>query len=548
MINRRKWKYIGRNKEDPIENIALSKDITDMEAFLNPKIEDLYDFSLIGNLDKTLNRIKLAIEKGETIVLEHDYDADGIGGASAGYLMLKELGAKVVYRSNNRFEEGYGMCIKGVDEVIDLYGDNVLIITIDNGISQHEAIAYAKDKGIDVIVTDHHEAQDKLPDTSYIVNPKVGEYPFKGLCGAAVIWKLLTELYPNKEQDTEKYLDIVALSTVADVVPLLEENRVIVTRGLELISEGNRLFFRVIREVTDVDVVNSFTLGFIYGPVLNAIGRLTGKVDIAVEALVSDDGERVREIVEELVKINNERKEMSTNQTEVVREHFINMSKEKDLPYILVYQDDKINQGVAGIVAGRVKEEFNRPAVVFSKEENGIIKASGRSIAKLDMMDMLKSVEDIIIGYGGHDVAAGLSIYKKDLEEFIKRVNIFAKDSLSIEDLIPVYEYVHSFNEKDITLELIRELDKLEPYGEGFPKPLFKICNFSTKRHTLLGKNDIGLKLMGEKVDLLAWNQADVYKDRIKNMNNITALGFPNINEWKGNVYLQFMVDQDNYY
>lgn len=557
MQKRRRWVFHGAQKAQNIkESVLHSKGINkkDWDKFLNPSLSNLHDFTMLEGVNEAVKRIDAAIKNEEIIVFYHDYDADGIGGGAVAKEMIEELGGIAKTYSNDRFKQGYGMCISGIDEIIELYGENILVITIDNGIAQVEAANYLKEKSIDLIITDHHEPQEILPHAVSIVNPKLSKkYPFRELCGAGVVWKLLSELYPNKYLDTEKYLDIVALSTVADVVPLLDENRVIVSKGLEIINSCNRPFFEVMKNATEVDEVNShYTLGFVYGPILNAIGRLGGNIQDAIYALTSKEiTNKMSDIIYHLVLANDKRKEMTTEQMEIAEEMLEEMlEKNGRFPSVIVLQNDVFHQGIVGLIAGRLKEKYNRPTIIFSADDNGVAKASARSIDALNLMDALKYSEDLLIGYGGHAPAAGMSIKIENINKFRERINEYVNKVLVEDDFVKEYSYVYQVSPNMVNIDLVNALNELAPFGKDFEKPLIRLCGFKSDPDKVLfmGSEKNHLKLKDNSLDLIVWNGAELYNERIKNPNNINCLGYPEINVWRNQVNMQFIVSGDNIY
>lgn len=545
---KRRWLYKGPNENvnSFMDSLLDERGIVDKERFLNPSLSHLHDMSGFPDNEKALKFVESAIATSKPIVLYHDYDADGIGGGSAAYLMLKELGANVYTYSNDRFKQGYGMCASGVDEIVVEHGKDILIITIDNGISQVESSKHAKELGVELIITDHHEPQDEIPVADAIINPKYNNtYPFDSLCGAGVVWKFLSQLYPNKWYDTEKYLDIVALSTVADVVPLLDENRVIVSKGIPLIERGERPTFKILNELTETtEITSHYTLGYLYGPIVNAVGRLNGDVSMAVDAFISKSKKEIRDILIEMIEINEKRKEMTTEQLESVREEL----DLDNIPGFLVLQRDNLHEGIVGLVAGRIKEEFNRPVIIFSKaNEDGICKGSARGIEGLNMMDALTANTDLLVGFGGHEIAAGMSIKFSDIDLFREKMIEYAAKNLTEEDYIKKYSFFAQIKPAHITNKLLNEIDMLEPYGKDFEKPLFKLIDFNIEKVVTMGEEKEHLKLMGSGISVLAWRQANIFDERIGGKRTLTALGTPEVNEWRGRRNMQFVVNQDNF-
>lgn len=544
MKAKRRWIKSKVEGETITEKVLSMNGIQDKEMFLNGKISDMHDISLLNDGELAVSIIKGAINNKETIVIYSDYDTDGSSGASVAVMMLKELGANVHYYTNNRFKQGYGMCISGIDEIRKIYPDVKLIITIDNGIVAFEAAEYLNKLGVKLVITDHHEQGEKLPIADAVVNPKRidSTYPFDGICGAVVAWKVLRELYEDKNE-ANKYLDILAIATVGDVVPLIDENRIIVKEGLKLLNNNSRKSLAILKEETETTIIDSYTLGFLYSPIFNAVSRLNGDINPVIEMLMSEDEEFIRKTARELIEINEKRKRITNLQLELAEE----LLEKKGLKEVIVLYNESFDEGVVGLIAGRLKEKYNRPVLVLTKSDNGeFIKGSARSIKKFDIKKNLDKCSDLLLGYGGHTMAGGLSLEMNNLEKLENRLIKLAKELLTEDDYVKEFYYVDILKEEDITMDLIEELRKLEPYGEGFQKPLFRLHNFNVSRVFTMGSEKEHLKLVGEDLTVLAWRQVENYKER-GNPLRVTALGYPEINIFNNNVNLQFIINEDNF-
>ena len=544
MGNKRIWTKVKGEGDNIIDKILSARGITDKDFFLNGKISDMHDISLLKDGIKATEIIKKSIANNEKIILYSDYDTDGASGAAVAYMMLKELGAKKVdYYTNNRFKQGYGMCKSGIDEILKKHPDTKLVITIDNGIVAFESAEYLKALGIKLVITDHHEQGKELPTADAVVNPKRldGDYPFDGICGAVVVWKVLRELYEDKNE-ANKYLDILAIATVGDVVPLLDENRIIVKEGLKLLRNDNRLSLKILRELTETTNTNSYTLGFIYSPIFNAISRLEGNINPVIDFLTSEDEDFIKKIVSRLIKINEKRKKETKKQLEKAEKLLSN----KGIKEVIVLYDESFAEGVVGLIAGRLKEKYNRPTFIFTKNQNGNLTGSARSIEGFDIKKSLDKCEDLLLKYGGHTLAGGLSLKAKNLNLLENKLIEIAKQTLTEKDYAKRFYYVDILKEDDITFDLVKALSQLEPYGAGFPKPLIRLKDFNVKRVFTMGQNKEHLKLIGEDMSILAWRQSENYAKRGKPL-TVTALGYPEINIYKNNVNIQFVVNQDNF-
>lgn len=541
-----------------------------VEQFLFSEISDFHDPRLMKDAEKAVDIIEQAIRNGDEINVYGDYDADGVGSTATMTMLIRKAGGKVTFFTNNRFVHGYGICPKGVDDMLALFPNTKLIVTVDNGISAHAGIQYAKEKGLTVVVTDHHDPAETLPDADAIVDPKRKdcEYPFKGLCGAGVAFKLMLLMYWNMGLDLEtvyETMDIVALSTVADVVPLLDENRILVKKGLRMMEQEKRAVFRLFRQVTEVKTINAHnTIGMVYAPMVNAIGRLDGDPKRAIDMFFEEDEEKILETILYLKQVNERRKEMTVEQTEIAMEMIEGVLDEesgtrsggKGLRYINVVYHPDFHEGIVGLIAGRLKEKYNRPVYVFTKE-HGFIKGSGRGIDGFHLKEAMDEIKHLLKGYGGHAKACGLSLEEEHLEAFEEEMNKLAEAVLTEEDFERIRRVELLFKPQDLTLSIVDELKELEPYGEGFVKPVLAVVGFSAdsvfpiakgssqKTHFMtMGNEKQHLKLKCGNLDLIAWSMAGTYEE-MGFPTEIKAIGFPDINVWQDRVNVQFLVDGD---
>lgn len=546
-LNKRKWINLSGDGKSITDKVMDIRGIKDKEFFLKGRTHNMHDISLLNDGEKAGKIIKETIAKNGKIVVFSDYDTDGASAASVSYLMLKELGADVDYYTNNRFKQGYGICISGVDEIKELYPNISLIITADNGIVAFEQAKYVKSLGIQLIITDHHDpsATGGLPEADAVVNPKRldSTYPFGGICGATVIWKVIRELYDDK-REANKYLDILAISTVGDVVPLVDENRIIVKEGLKLLNNNSRKSLSILRELTNTTEISShFTLGFVYSPIFNAISRIHGIITPVIDMLVSDDEEFIRKEAEKLIGINNDRKELTTSQLEKAEEEL----EKKGIKEVIVLFHEDFHEGIVGLIAGRLKEKYHRPAFILTRSDDGqSIKGSARSIEGYNIKECLDGCSDLLLGYGGHAMAGGLSLKEENLEKLEEALIKLSKQLLTDEDYVKKYYYIDILKEEEINMELIEELKELEPYGASFEKPLIMLKDFKVRRMFTMGKEKEHLKLTGDNLSLIAWRQVEHYENRGKPL-AVTALGYPEVNVYNNNVNIQFMIDNDNF-
>lgn len=528
-------------------------------TFMYGGIKDLHDPRKMKDAELFAKIVEEAIRNGVLIVVYGDYDCDGVGSTATMTKLLRKAGANVVFFTNNRFVHGYGICPSGVDDMLEMYPDTKLIVTVDNGISAHAGIKYAKEKGLTVVVTDHHDPAETLPPADAIVDPKRKdcEYPFKGLCGAGVAFKLMLLLYYNMELPLEivyETLDIVALSTVADVVPLVDENRILVKKGLEKIAKEDSPVFRMFRKVTAVKVINAhYTLGRVYGPMVNAIGRLDGDPRRAIEMFFEEDEEIIEKTIIYLKEVNDLRKKMTVEQTEQAiamiegeldEETGVRKPGGKGVRYINVVYHPDFHEGIVGLIAGRLKESYNRPFYVFTKE-HGFIKGSGRGIDGFHLKEAMDEIKHLLKGYGGHAKACGLSLEEENLEAFEEEMNKMAEAVLNEESFEKVERIELAFKPSELTTDLVEELRELEPFGEGFPKPVIAVSEFKAENEFFMGAEKQHLKLKCGNLEMIAWGMSEQYRE-MGSPKSLKAIGYPELNVWNNRVSVQFVVENNN--
>jgi single-stranded-DNA-specific exonuclease len=528
-----------------IDEIIKNRGITNTQVFLNPSANDLHDPWLLNDMQEAVDILKIAIALQWFVTFYGDYDNDGINATATAMDLFRKAGGQCGFFINPR-SMGYGMQPQGIDALLAKYPETKVVVTVDNGIVAFEGAAYAKSMGLKVIITDHHEAENQLPIADAVIDPKRKDstYPFEGLCGAAVAWKVMFALYKDIGLHTRPLhdaLDMVAFATVGDVVPLLNENRYLVKEGLVHIRNGKRLAFATLNELTEAKEVNAhYTLAFVYVPTFNALGRMLGEVDVAVEALLSDDDVFVRDTITFLIALNQERKAITMVQTENA-EHMVASSYIEEA---IVLASSEFTPGIIGLIAGRLKETFYRPVIVFAEAEDGILKGSARSIDGFPLKTAFEhpSIEQLIIQGGGHAKAGGLSIKKDKLDEFTAAIKALAKDWLKPSDLVRPDSVDAIIHESDITPSLLDELQLLEPFGEGFPRPHFLLRAFRPKKVYYMGAAKNHLKLAGNSFDVIAWNEAEAYRKKGP-LTMLDIKGYPGINEWNGRRNIQFVAD-----
>lgn len=487
--------------------ILVNRGITDNEIakrFINPNLDGLYNGRLMKDLEKGVSIIKDKIEKGKKIRIIGDYDVDGVISTFILYKALTRCGANVDYDIPHRIFDGYGINNSIVDKAKEAGIDT--IITCDNGISAIEQIKYAKELGITVIITDHHEVpfiEDDhfnrihiTPEADAVIDIKQADcnYPFKLLCGAGVAFKFIQVLYnemgiPKVEE--KDFYEFVAIATVCDVVDLTGENRTLVKNGLAVIVNSSNIGLNALMEQTGIlgKEIGVYHLGFIIGPCINASGRLDCAIKGLQLLLCTDSKEAVCK-AQELNSLNTERKNMTLLGVEETLATIENSDLKKDK--VLVVYKPNIHESIAGIIAGKVRERFNVPTFILTNSENGI-KGSGRSIEEYNMFEELQKCKELLTRFGGHPMAAGLSLELDNLEVLRKQLNEFS--ILTEEDLIPKVYIDARITLSNINMKLAEELLLLEPYGKGNAKPLFADKDISVRKVTILGANKNVLKL-----------------------------------------------------
>ena len=471
------------------ENLSLSLGISRLTArilvsrgydtpesarnFLNKSELKLHDPMLLMDMDKACERIKKAVAEKQSVCIYGDYDVDGVTSTTALYLYLTGLGAKCKCFIPERLSEGYGLNKAAIDEIA---GDTDLIITVDTGITAIEEIDYARSLGVDVIVTDHHNCREKLPDACAVVNPRREDcpYPFKSLAGVGVVFKLLCALEGESEKIFEEYADIVAIGTVADVMPITDENRLIVDKGLKRLAVTDRVGLKALMDCTGVPdcdgkkKVYTSTVGYVLAPRLNAAGRIAS-AHKSLDLLLETDYEKAHALASELCEINVQRQ--STEQR-IYKEATQMIGSMHGDRYSYILYSDSWHQGVVGVVASKISERYSLPAILFSFDGD-IGKGSGRSVKGLNLTDLLAECSDLLIEYGGHELAAGLSIERRNLNAFIERFEKLSREKLEHIDTIQPVNIDCELYFDEITSDNAGEILLLEPFGLTNSVPLF---------------------------------------------------------------------------
>ncbi|MFR5993353.1 MAG: single-stranded-DNA-specific exonuclease RecJ [Mediterraneibacter faecis] len=545
-----------------IARLMRNRDVIGDEAidfYLNGTVEDLYDGLLMKDMDRAVDILKEKIEEGKKIRVIGDYDIDGVNATYILQQGLAGLGADVDTDIPDRIKDGYGLNQMLIDRALE--DDVDTIITCDNGIAAMNEIAYGKENGMTIVVTDHHEVpyleengekKYLLPPADAVVDPHRAdcEYPFKGLCGAAVAYKLVEVLYRvsgKSEQEVEhlqeRLMENVAIATIGDVMDLVGENRVFVKKGLELLKTTKNEGLHALMQCTGVDTanLNTYHIGFVIGPCINAGGRLdTAKR--ALELLNASNRREAVTLAADLKELNDSRKEMTeAGVEEAVRQ--IESSSWKDDQVLVVYLPE-CHESIAGIIAGRIKERYYRPTFVLTKGETGV-KGSGRSIEAYDMFAEMSRCRELFTKFGGHKLAAGLSLEEEKVEVFRKRINELA--DLTEEDLQMKVSIDMRLPFPYINEELIHELKILEPFGKGNGKPLFAESKLRVIQPRIFGKNRNVLKCrledqQGNQMEAVYFGEVEDCLRQMEKKQIMSFTYYPSINEYMGRRTIQLTI------
>ena len=513
------------------------KDEDSLSRFLAPSLDDLHDPYLLHDMDKAVNRIRRAIEQGEFILVYGDYDADGMTSASILKETLEQLGAECLVYLPNRFTDGYGPNASVYKYFIEQQGIS-LIVTVDNGVAGHEAIDLAQSMGVDVIVTDHHSIPEVLPDAHAIVHPEHPEsdYPFKHLAGCGVAFKLACALL---EEVQVELLDLVAIGTIADMVSLTDENRIMVQYGLEVLRNTQRLGLQELFEIAGISSsdLTEETVGFQLAPRLNALGRLDDP-NPAIDLLTGFDDEEVREIALMIQDKNEERKEIVQAIYEEAKS-LVDPNKS-----VQVLAKEGWNPGVLGIVAGRLLEELGQTVIVLNIED-GRAKGSARSIEAVDIFEALNPHRELFIAFGGHAGAAGMTLEAEQLEALSEILETFVKDKgIDAKGKNTLY-LDEELDLESLSLETVKSFERLAPFGMDNQKPIFYIRDFQVENARSMGAGDSHLKLKISKgtasFEVVAFGQGSKATEfsQVKQLELAVTLS---VNQWNGQTTLQLMM------
>ena len=578
MLINRKTKFEKLKKSLDLPDIILrllaNRDISskkEAEKFLIGNIDDLYDGFLMKDMNIATEIIKKAIDTKKKIVIYGDYDCDGVCSTTILFKVLSEFKANFSYHIPDREAEGYGMSI---DRIKKLYDEGFqVILTCDNGISGIEEVKYAKSLGMTVIVTDHHDIPfvengdvrtPIIPEADAVINPKQKDcnYPFSDLCGAGVALKFsicLAKTLNKTLNCIDELITFASIATICDVVDLKDENRILVKCGLKLIQESKNKGLIALRKVTGMEnkTIGEYIYGFVYGPCINATGRLE-IADYALELFVTEDEDKAQDLASKLYKLNIERQEMTTEALEKVQSK---LDKEyKDEKVIVVYEPT-IHESIVGIVAGRIRERYNLPTIILTKGKD-IIKGSGRSTENYNMYEELNKCKKYIYKFGGHPMAAGLSIKEEHLFDF-KR-SLIENCPLTDEDIIPVVKIDSPLSISVVNEKVVEEMEKLRPFGKGNSSPVLADKNLKVSRVYFMGSEKRFMKFrfiaknLNGYIEGVNFSKYDLFKEmfvekfgneaflKLKDDGyanfNMSIIYYPNINEFNGNRNIQLNI------
>lgn len=560
------WKYYPQNPElaksisqetgihPIIAQVLINRkltDIKDVKKFLTPRLSSLKDPLLMKDMDIASERIVKAIKDKEKICIYGDFDVDGITATTMMIKFLRWVGADACYYIPDRLNEGYGLNNKAIKKIYD--EGTKLLITVDNGISSFKEVEYANSIGLEVIITDHHQATEALPPALAVVNPNRPDcqYPHQSLAGAGISFKLIHAVLKKMgmNQDTAKsflmdMIELVAMGTIADIVSLLDENRVFVQYGLKKMQKTKNVGLSTMLQLLGLSgkPITCSNVGFYIAPRLNAAGRTT-HASISVELLLTDDALKAAELARYLDRLNTERLLIEEQILNDCVEEVESSEELKDEKIILV-KGDRWHIGVLGIVASRLTEIFQKPAIVISVEKN-LARGSARSIENYNIFEALKSCEQYLLSYGGHKRAAGLKLDVKKITDFSKAIYEHARNNIKDTEVLSSFLIDSEITPQDIDINFLESLDNLKPHGAGNPAPVFLMRNvFFPEAPKIVGKNHLKFVISkdSKKYNGIAFSSADY----------ISAFGgaeytwdiavIPFINTWNGNQYLEFEI------
>ena len=551
---KKKWEYIAPNKELTaqiaskyglsmlVAGILVNRGITQEEQikiFLNPTRKDFYDPYLLQDMKIAVNKIIEIIESKGRILIYGDYDVDGITSIAVLKKFLDERGLNVDYHIPNRLNEGYGLKKETLEEIAKKNYD--LMITVDCGISAIEEVDFANELGIKTIITDHHETLDEIPKAIAVVNPKRRDnvYPFRGLAGVGVVFKLIQAISIKlglEEREYLKYLDLVCVGTISDIVPLVDENRVITKLGLKLVEVTKNIGLRELINISRYKKIDSSTVSFGIAPRINACGRM-GHAEEALKLFLTSNITEAKEITKKLEEYNQERQSIEKRIYTEALEQLKDEEEAKKDSIVLVSHN--WHHGVIGIVASKLTEQFYKPSILLSIED-GEVKGSGRSIPGFDLHEALCKTSEYLEKFGGHEMAVGLTLKEANYDSFKKEFEKLVEES-NVAEFVPIINIDGQLQSKDIKKEIAKEISILEPFGEANKMPLilFKNLKIDSIRALSEGKHlKLTLKNENQWIDAIGFNLGSL-SDEYQLGDKIDVVGTLEINEYNNNEYVQ---------
>jgi len=564
-----KWIFPEQNNTPLLPWLYKQRNIVDKKKFSNPSFDDLHDPFLMHDMDKAVSAIKDAIKNNKKIFIHGDFDVDGITATSIMWTFLyKELNANALPYIPNRFTEGYGLSEESIDAIIAEGGN--LIITVDCGVKDIELVARYSDR-ISFIITDHHTIRsfnetDNIDHTKKVdnfsisskalavVHPQLNkDYPFKEICGAVVSWKVCSAL--NNSLGTgvnmQKYLSLAALGTVCDVMPLVNENRVIVKLGLSEIRNGDNLGLNALINIAKANKksIESYHLGYILGPRLNASGRLGSAMD-GVRLLTTNSSTFADELAVKLENLNMQRRELTVKYMQIADELISKMNPDNKMHVVV---GDEWPEGILGLIAGKLTEKYRKPVIIGSRKED-FIKASARSTENFNIAEALKSSEEFLLRHGGHAQAAGLSLNSQNQQSFTDFITNYANKLISDHDTEKTFSIDAIANISEIDSDLIGQLNDLGPFGYMNQQPLIALRSALVKNHISMGKDKSHLKLFlvdndNNSIECVGFGMmerfnSEILNDKSRSSAPLDIAGYLEINEWNGNQTVSLRIQE----
>ena len=519
--------------------ILYNRGIHDDDAirrFLSKDIDVMHDPYLLKDMEKAAERIRKAHDNKEKVTIYGDYDVDGITSIAILYKYLTEMGIDTDYYVPDRMQEGYGVNKDALDKIHS--NGSSLVITVDTGITAVEESEYAKEIGIDVIVTDHHECKERIPDVYAAIDPKRKDcpYPFKSLAGVGVVFKLIQALDENKSLSDlmDKYADLMCLGTVADISPLIDENRVIVTEGLKRFKTTSNVGLKALIDVsTNGKAITTSTIGYTIAPRINASGRL-GCASRSVELFLTDDAEKAKKLAESLCEENILRQQTEQKMFKEAME-YLDANPEVKEDNVIVIPHTDWHHGIVGIVSSKITEKFYKPSILFAIDGDEA-KGSGRSVNGFNLFGALENCSDLLEKFGGHELAAGLTIKAENIEKFRQKINSCSQKQINEAMLTPTIQLDAAIKVPYITLETVNDINKLQPFGVDNPTPSFAVRNIKIHKISVMSEGKhLRMTLLkdGKYLDSVGFGMGEYYQ--YLEEGDIIDVAFAlDINDYKG--------------